>query len=109
MLTASQLVTTKIAIPSLQHMASNSQATKLNRQAMASSRDTSSKASSSNRLPLLILLKLLVPMGSLHPASSVSKVDHPATTSPTTTVRLVSLSGQFLFIYLFIFLGSDLM
>lgn len=86
MLTASRLVTTKVATPSQQHMASSSLATRPSRQAMASSRDTSSRASNSNRLLLLTLLRLLARMASLLPVSTASKVDHPVTTSPTITI-----------------------
>lgn len=88
MLTASQAATTKIATPSQQHMGSNSQATRHSRRAMGSSRDTSRKASSSNRLLLLILLSLLVPTVSLQLTSTASKVDPPATTNPTITVSV---------------------
>lgn len=86
--TANQAATTKIATPSQQHMGSNSQATRHSRQAMGSNRDTSSKASSSNRLLLLILLRLLVPMVSLQLTSTASKVDPPATTNPIITVSV---------------------
>lgn len=85
MLTASHLATTRITTPSLQHMASSSKVTNLSRQAMVSNRGTSSRASSSNRHLLLIPLNLLVHMASLHPTSSVSRVGHPTTASPTTT------------------------
>lgn len=86
--TANQAATTKIATPSQQHMGSNSQATRHSRQAMGSNRDTSSKASSSNRLLLPILLRLLVPTVSLQLASTASKVDPPATTNPIITVSV---------------------
>lgn len=88
MRTASRLVTTKIATPSQQHMASNSLATRPSRQATASSRGTSNRPSSHNRLLLLTLLRLLVPMGSLQPTNTASKVAHLVTTSPTITVSL---------------------
>lgn len=96
MRTASRRATTRVTTPSPQHMASSSKATKLSRQeAMVSNRATSSKASSSsNRHLLLIPLNLLVHMASLHPASSVSRVDHPTTASPTITVRPPSVSRQ---------------
>lgn len=86
MQTASRLVTTKIATPSQQHMASNSLATKPNRQAMASSRGTSSRTSRRNRRLLLTLLRLLVPMVSLQPTSITNKVDRLVTASPTITI-----------------------
>lgn len=88
MLTASRLVTTRAATPSQQHMASNSRATRPNRQATDSSRDTSSRASSSNRLLLLTLLRLLVPMDNHQPTSTANKVVHPVITSPTITVSI---------------------
>lgn len=85
-LTANRLVTTKIATPSQQHMANNNLATRPSRQAMASSKvGTNSRPSSSHRLLLLTLLKLLVPMGSPQPTSMASKADHPVT-SPTITI-----------------------
>merc|ERR1719498_1209249 len=86
MQTASRLVTTKIATPSQQHMASNSLATRPNRQATASNRGTSSRTSRRNRLLLLTLLRLLVPMGSLQPTSITNKVDHRVTASPAITI-----------------------
>lgn len=88
--TASQPVTTKIAIPSLQRMASNSLDTRPSSPAMASSRATSSRLSSSKPL-LLTHLRPPVPMGSLHPTSTASKEDHPVTvrtTITTTTGRM---------------------
>lgn len=86
MLTASRLVTIKAATRNQQHMPNNNLATKPSRRAMANSRGTSSRPSSNNRLPLLTLLRLLVPMGRLQPTSTASKVDLPVTTSPTITI-----------------------
>lgn len=86
MLVVNQLVTTKTATPSQQHTASSNLATRPSRPAMASSRvDTSSRPSSSNRLLLLTLLRLLDHMGSLQLTSTASRVDRPVT-SPTITV-----------------------
>lgn len=87
MQTASQPATTKTAIPSQQRMGSNSLDTRPSRAAMASSRATSSRPSSS-RLLLLTHLRLLVPMGSLHPTSTASKEDRPVTTRITITTTI---------------------
>lgn len=85
MLTASRLLTTRIATPSQQHMVSNNLVTKASRQATASSRDTNSRPRHSNKLLLLTLLRPVDHMGSLQPTSTTSKVDHPVTVSPAIT------------------------
>lgn len=90
-LTASRLVITKVATPSQQDMANSSPVTKPSSQRMVSSRDTSHRPNSSNRLLLLTLLRLLVPMGSLQQTNMASKVDHPVTTSPAITVSILFL------------------
>lgn len=84
MLTASQLLTARIATPSQQHMVNNL-VTKASRQATTSSRDTNSRPSHSNKLLLLTLLRPVDHTGSLQPTSTTSKVDHPVTTSPAIT------------------------
>lgn len=86
MQTASQLVTTKVATPSLHHMDSNSLVTRVSRQATTSSRATNSRHHSSNKLLLHTLLKLLVHMDSLQQVSIVSKVDRPVTANPAITI-----------------------
>lgn len=91
MLTASRLLTTRVATPSQQHMVSNNLVTKASRQATASSRDTNSRPSHSNKLLLLTLPRPVDHMGSLQPTSTTSKVDHRVTVSPAITVSFAFL------------------
>lgn len=86
MLTVSQLLITRIATPSQQHMVSNSLDTRASRRVTTSNRATNSRPRHSNRLLLLTLLRLVGRMGSLQPTSTTSKADHPVTTSPAITV-----------------------
>lgn len=85
--TVNLLAITKIATLSHQHMVNNSLATRPNSRGMASSKvATNNRPSSSNRLLLPTHPRMQVLMGSRHPASMGSRVDHPVTTSPIITV-----------------------